>query len=246
LWLPAFATAIFLGTGLESRAHAGPLVANGGFEQTSLASPGGYLCNDNGAGGCASNVTSWTSTCTSAGPCGGHGTPSSLLFANTNGIAWNGGIGLAGTIANSPDGGNFVALDGSATYRSAIMQTIGNLTVGDTYYVTFFQAGAQQNGSTGPTTEQFAVSLGSSTAYSTLMNDVQGGFVPWEKQTLAFVATSTSEVLSFLALGTPNGEPPVVLLDDVSMSVPEPGTVAMLAAGVLGLMVARRRMRAST
>ena len=160
-----------------------------------------------------------------------------MAVRGTAGLAW------PAPSQTVPDGGNFVALDGAANYRSAIMQTINNLTVGDTYYVTFFQAAAQQKGSSGATSEQFAVSLGGATDYSTIMNDTQGGFVPWEKQTLAFVATSSSEVLSFLALGLPNGEPPVVLLDGVSMSVPEPGTIAMLGAGLLGLVMARKRLR---
>ncbi len=245
LSIPACAAAMLFGSGLQTQARAGALVLNGSFEQTSLSNPGGYLCNDNGAGGCASNVTDWTSTCAPAGPCGGHATPSSLLFAGTNGRAWNGGIGLAGTIANSPDGGNFVALDGDSTYRSSIFQTIAGLTAGDTYQVSFFQAAAQQNGASQATTEQFAVSLGNTTGNSALMNDTQGGFVPWEKQTLSFVATSSQEVLNFLALGTPSGTPPVVLLDGVSIAVPEPGTIAMLGAGLLGLVIARKRMRAS-
>ncbi len=245
LSLPAFAVAMLFGSSLHNPAGAGPLVLNGSFEQTSLTNPGGYLCNDNGAGGCSSNVADWSSTCAQAGACGGHATPSSLLFANTNGRAWNGGIGLAGTIANSPDGGNFVALDGDSYYRSSIFQTITGLTVGDTYQVSFYQAAAQQKGAGSATTEQFAVSLGGTTLNSALMNDPQGGFVPWEKQTLSFVATSSQEVLNFLALGTPQGAPPVVLLDGVSISVPEPGTVAVLGAGLLGLVVARKRARAA-
>ena len=245
LTIPAAAFCLLAGGVLATPAQAGPLVANGSFEQTSLASPGGFLCGNGANNTCISNVTSWTSTCSPAGPCGSQSTPSSLLFANTNAVAWNGGIGLAGTIANSPDGGNYVALDGAAQYRSAIMQTVSHLTVGDTYDVTFFQAAAQQKGSTGATVEQFAVSLGASTLNSAVMNDAAGGFVPWETQTLAFVATSSSEVLSFLALGTPNGEPPVVLLDGVSLSVPEPGTIAMFGAGLLGLLVARKRLARS-
>ena len=242
-WLCAalFAICLLAGGVLVTPAEAGPQITNGDFSVTTLASPGGYLCSNGMGNTCSSNVSGWTSTCAPGFACGGHGTPSSLLFANTNGSAWNGNIGLAGTIANSPDGGNFVALDGAATYRSAILQTVNNLTVGDTYYVTFFQAAAQQKGSGGATTEQFAVSLGTTTLNSALMNDTQGGFVPWEKQTLGFVATSSSEVLSFLALGTPNGQPPVVLLDDVSIAVPEPSTMVMVGAGLLGLVAARKR-----
>jgi hypothetical protein len=64
----------------------------------------------------------------------------------------------------------------------------------------------------------------------------------WSQQSLTFVATLSSELLTFLALGTPSGEPPVALLADVSLitQVPEPGTFALLAASLLGLVTASR------
>jgi hypothetical protein len=44
--------------------------------------------------------------------------------------------------------------------------------------------------------------------------------------------------LSFLANGTPQGEPPFAVLDGVSLDiVPEPSSVATMFAGVLGLGV---------
>jgi hypothetical protein len=49
-------------------------------------------------------------------------------------------------------------------------------------------------------------------------------------------------VLTFLALGTPEHEPPVVLLADVSLTeIPEPTDVTLLATGMLGLLLLRRR-----
>jgi hypothetical protein len=62
--------------------------------------------------------------------------------------------------------------------------------------------------------------------------------------TMSFIPTSTSEVLSFLAVGT--GSPPFLLLSDVSVTTPEPGTLAVMLTGVVGLgMVARRRRRSA-
>jgi hypothetical protein len=45
-----------------------------------------------------------------------------------------------------------------------------------------------------------------------------------EYQTMNFTADNTSDLLSFFAVGTPNGEPPFVLLDGVSLNAdtPEP------------------------
>jgi hypothetical protein len=70
------------------------------------------------------------------------------------------------------------------------------------------------------------------------MNNASHGFYPWESQTLTFTANTTGyEVLSFLSEGTPNGLPPAVLLDDISMqSTPEPGTLALTLSGLLGAM----------
>jgi hypothetical protein len=61
---------------------------------------------------------------------------------------------------------------------------------------------------------------------------------------MTFVATSTSELLNFLAVSPNGGEPPVALLADVSLTAPEPGTLAVLSVGLLGLFtVVRLRSR---
>ena len=127
-----------------------------------------------------------------------------------------------GLPATSPDGGNFVALD-SAFQVGALSQTISGLTPGDTYAVSFYWAGAQQYGFTGPTIDNLTVSLGSSSMTTNTVNLASHGFAPWTQVTFDLKADSTSDVLSFLALGGPAGVPPFALLDGVSMqSVPEP------------------------
>lgn len=236
--LPVIAVVGFFGLGVSAKAD---LVTNGNFEQTSLSSPGGYFCQSGST--CTSNVTGWSSTC-NAGGCGNGSTVLSLLFANTNGSAFNGGIGLDGTIANSPDGGNFVAADGDPTYSAAFFQTINGLVAGQSYTLSFYQAAAQQKGSTTATTSKFQVSLGAQTQNSTIMDNPNQGFTPWNQQTMTFTATSTSEVLSFLAIGTPAGVPPVALLDDVSMTpTPEPAYFGIATIGLLGFVAIRRQKR---
>src|ERR1700683_3813281 len=107
--------------------------------RTTLSSPGGDFCQAGPT--CASNVTDWTSVC-NAGGCGNGSTVLSLIFPSTNGTAFNGGIGLDGTIANSPDGGNMVAADGDPLFSAAFSQTITGLTVGGSYSLSFYQAAA--------------------------------------------------------------------------------------------------------
>ena len=217
------------------------LVLNGDFTLTSLSPPGGYICQLGTT--CTSNVTDWGSACSSTGECGNGGTPGSLLFRGTGGVAFNNFNGL-NVAAPDPPSGNYIAIDGDATYRAPIFQSVG-LTAGDSYELQFYQAAAQQGGFASSTTDQWQVSLGAATQLSTLMTVPGGTFAPWTLQTMDFQATSTSEVLSFLALGTPNGVPPIALLADVSLTaVPEPASWAMLLVGFAGLgFAAYRRAR---
>ena len=240
---------------LASPAMADPLnlVQNGTFTQTTTSgNAGGFLCANTGGSTCASQVTNWVGTCATYG-CTGTSTPSSVLFAGTNGSAWNGGFGLYWSgIGDPPLGGNTLAIDGDPTYTSVLSQSITGLNVGQTYTLQFYQAASQQIGLSGATTEQWKVNLGGGASQiSTLMNTPSQGAHGWQQVTMSFVASAASEVLQFIALGTPQGEPPVCLLGDVSLfaagpnavPTPEPGTIAIVGAGLLGLVMVRRRQR---
>jgi hypothetical protein len=210
------------------------LVNNGDFTSTSLSSPGGFICAYGST--CTSNVADWGSACGATGPCGTTYTVASLLYRGTNGVAFNGGIGLwsVGDLAGYT--GNYIAIDGDPTWTAPLYQTITGLTPGQSYTLTFYQAAAQQLGVGGATTEHWQVSLGGQTLNSTTMSNPSTGFTPWNQQSLGFTATSTSELLNFAAVGTPQGLPPVALLADVSLtSVPEPASWALLLAGFAGL-----------
>jgi hypothetical protein len=80
-----------------------------------------------------------------------------------------------------------------------------------------------------------------------LTNPFQG-FQPWREQDFTFVPTSTTEVLSFLAIGTPatgapNAGPPFVLVDGGVSLVPEPATWPVLGISLVAIagVVYRRR-----
>ncbi|MDC7812142.1 PEPxxWA-CTERM sorting domain-containing protein [Sphingomonas koreensis] len=156
--------------------------------------------------------------------------------------------------ATSPDGGDFIIATGDPRYAGTLSQTVSGLTVGETYTLNFWQAAGQNVGFTGPTTERWKVTFGGETQYSDKFSLPEGGIGPWESQTMSFVASSTSQLLSFMAVGTPGGQPPISFLDGVSMSayqppvggVPEPSTWAMMifGFGAIGGIMRRRPRRA--
>lgn len=90
------------------------------------------------------------------------------------------------------------------------------------------------------------MTLGGQTRSSTTSTLPSQGFSGWMTQKLTFTYDGTSNVLSFLAVGTPACQPPMLLLDGVSLSaVPEPGMAGILLVGGLGLAAASRRRRAN-
>lgn len=157
----------------------------------------------------------------------------------------------------SPDGGNFVFSDGDYM-NSAITQTLTGLTPNTTYQLSFWQGLAQDkepNVTTpGYVTGFWQVTLGSSTLNSTLMKangSVAGPgsatMSPWALETMFFTPQNATEVLSFLSVGT--GDPPLVLLDGVSVTaVPAPGAFGLLSSAglVLGGFYRRTRWRRLT
>jgi len=239
-----FSAMAFLTLGRPAKAD---LVTNGSFEITSLTSTGYFSQFGSGP----SNVAGWTVNCagTVAGSCI-PGDPALILEVPAAGpTPFTPGQGLYGPapspatdpIPVSPDGGNYVAEDTEAALRTNFYQTINGLTVGREYVLSFYQAASQQQGETGATTEQWTVAFGSQTQYSSVMDNPSESFTPWNRQTMTFTATSTSQVLSFLADSPALGAPPVALLDGVSLvPAPEPSFAAFLGAGLLGLVALRR------
>ncbi|BDI31950.1 hypothetical protein CCAX7_40010 [Capsulimonas corticalis] len=220
---------------LAGSANATNLVKNGGFEATS-----------NGPGQMNHGITSadyWTTDgynfiftkddADSPGVDGQYGHLDLKLWGPANGSA-NG-------LTASPTGGNYVGADGAYNV-GAITQNITGLKAGHTYAVGFDWAAAQQYGYTGDTTDKWTVSLGGDSHTTSITALPSHDFSGWKHQTFNFTATSGSEVLSFLATGTPNGVPPFALLDGVTLTaVPEPSSLAAMFAGVFGLGVIIRR-----
>ncbi len=221
--------------------QATSLVQNGSFETLTTNASAQF-----GTGYSSQQVTYWSTSGynfvflpgtadTSAGATGQYGALS----------LWGPGNGSANGLGPSPDGGNYIAADGAFNV-APITQTINNLSPGSTAVVSFYWAGAQQYGTqyNSATSEQWTVGFtGDPTQATPVVQDAVHGFTGWMQQTFSFAVRSTTATLSFLATGTPNGQPPFSLLDGVTLTqVPEPASWAILLAGCgLAGLAARRR-----
>ena len=156
-----------------------------------------------------------------------------LWTNSTSGNGWDG---------TSPSGQNFVGMD-SDFHTGALTQQINGLTVGNQYTLTFKYAFGQQAGYTGDTLGLWNVSLGNSTTQTPISSVPSEGFSGWKSDTITFTADSTSELLSFLAEGSPQ-VPPFALLSDVSLvgaPAPGPATGPLAVLALLALGYARLR-----
>jgi hypothetical protein len=205
-------------------------VVNGGFETFTSGST-------NSQPGYNSTLAGWTNngynfvygpgTADTTGATGSYGTLN--LWGPANGS--NNGL-----TPSSPAGGNFMAADG-AFQQGSITQQISGLIVGQQASITFYWAGAQQSGFDGLNTEQWEVKLGNAPSqFTSILQNSDHGFTGWQKTTFTFTTTATTETLSFLAHGTPDGVPPFSLLDGVTAvtTTPEPSSFALLFTGVAG------------
>ena len=164
--------------------------------------------------------------------------------------------GTTGAIPAPPGGGGteFYGVD-STFHPSVLSQTLTNLTIGKTYAVSFDWAASQQIGFSGATTDTFAVTFGATTLNTSTITLASQTFSGWQVATLDFVATATTETLSFVDNGVclvpgalcgpgDSGGPPFSLLDNVSVTaVPEPSTWAMMILGFASLAFAGYRSR---
>jgi len=221
------------------------LVTNGNFTTAVQTGSSSEVVNTSGATG--EYVAGWTTTSTDTvliTPAIAAASVSNPASTGTYTNTYQSGLSLY-TAGNStlisPVGGNFVAVDADV-FQGTLSQTITGLTVGHTYAVSFYQAGAQEYGNSGATGDQWFVSLGSQTDYAPQINVVANGFSGWSYVTEMFTATAATETLGFFANGV--GAPPFALLDGVSLvDAPEPATWTVMIMGLLGVASARRWAR---
>jgi hypothetical protein len=220
------------------------LVTNGTFEATTNGN-NKQLAATPVTSGETTSLTGWTSAQLGNSSYGGYNfvLDSSKITTSASKLALS-------SYSSTTSHGNVFASD--AVYGpGALTQLINGLSIGTAYELTFDYAVGQQAGYTAVNTNNywlvgFGKDLGSMELASTKPIDIpSGGFSGWQTATMTFTATSTSELLGFLASGGTNGAPPFMLLDNVSMSakVPEPATLSLMLGGIglIGFMARRRR-----
>jgi len=215
------------------------LVTNGNFETVPSGTTQSYEIAANSTASPTSSLPYWSTGTNSSGI-------NCLVYGGINNMCGTGYLnnGVSATFwvfpGVSPAGGNFVGGDSANTYANSISQSISGLVVGQKYNLSFYQAAAQQQGFSGATTDQWQVTFGT-TQDSTLMNVATESDVAWNSQSMIFTASATTQTLTFLALGTPNSDPPFALLDGVILHIPEPASIATLGFGIAGVAGLRRR-----
>jgi hypothetical protein len=239
---------------VASSAHAN-LVQNGSFE---LTTNGAAPIGEWGV----TQATGWTATgpgfMTLYAPGTADTTGSKATNFGQTMTLWGSHNGGAGVIPDSsPDGGNFLATDTTYGYQNKdvtplLSQTINGLKVGEQYTLSFNYAAAEWSPYTSPgnLTNAWKVSFGGQVQDTPTLTYPNKGFTGWQQASFTYTATSSSQVLGFLATNAPSGVPPIALLDGISLTpvtppVPEPEEWAMMlvGAGLVGYQVRRKQAK---
>jgi hypothetical protein len=181
-------------------------------------------------------VTGWSVSGTNAA----YGTAYVPGLTGATYTLWDPAQGSANDFTDaSPTGGNFVGIAKS----SILSQTITGLSPGVGYVLSFSWAVAQLYGTTGAVSAQLHVTLDGSGTWTNLTGIGSEGFSGWMNETITFLATASSETLSFYSSG--NANMPMVLIANPQL-VPEPAPIAVMGCGLIALFGLNRRQRVAS
>ena len=139
-----------------------------------------------------------------------------------------------------PGGGNSVDLDGNAPGG---IQTSFATNAGTEYTLSFELSGNPDGGNPLKTVQVDVAGVIQTFTFDTSAMGSSKSNMKWVLETLTFVATGATTLLKFTSL---DGSGPYgAVIANVDVEVPEPGTLALLGAGLLATAGVMRRKRRS-
>ncbi len=147
---------------------------------------------------------------------------------------------ITGYWQTPPGGGNSVDLDGLAPGG---IQTSFATNAGTEYVLSFELSGNPDGGNPLKTVEVDVAGVIQTFTFDTSAVGSSKSDMKWVLETLTFVATGATTTLTFKSL---DGSGPYgAVIANVDVEVPEPGTLALLWAGLLATATLMRRKRRS-
>jgi hypothetical protein len=155
------------------------------------------------------------------------------------------GFSFGGVTFNAQDGNQFLDLTGSSNSNTGVEQTVTTLP-GATYNLSFYVGNVNDPAAGLGTTSTVQVFVNGTQLADAVNSSGNATGVTWLPFTRAFTASGPSTTIRFL-----NGDPSNdtangldnVTLTAAAVTTPEPGSITLLATGIVGLVAATRRRR---